>query len=162
MPAPVVLVFDEPTFTEECATALRQVGYEVAAFTDPMRALDALDAANKIDLLITRVKYAPGKPNGVALARMARTKRPDIRILFMAVPTSVEHIAGWGEYISLPATIADVVTAVQNEMDRQYQQPAATGASAVAPTMSLQRLLLLSIVLLLATVVVLLTYLALR
>jgi hypothetical protein len=86
-----------------------------------MRALDALDAASTVDLLITRVKYAPGKPNGVALARITRAKRPNIRILFMAVPESVEHIAGWGEYISLPAATADAVTAAQKEMGRQFQ-----------------------------------------
>ena len=64
MPARVVVVHDEPEFAGKVATALRCAGHDVAVFADPMVALDALDAAANIEVLVTRIKFAPGKPNG--------------------------------------------------------------------------------------------------
>jgi DNA-binding NtrC family response regulator len=119
MPAQVVLVHDDPLFVEEGATALCAAGYEVAAFTDPMLALNALDAARTIELLITRITYPPGKPNGLALARMARTRRPQIRILLMAIPEAERHAKGWGEHLPLPATIAELVEATQRAFESE-------------------------------------------
>jgi DNA-binding NtrC family response regulator len=86
MPARVVVVHDEREFVDEVATALRSAGHEVATFPDPIAAWDALEAARQTEVLLTRVLFQPGKSNGVALARMARTNRPGIRVLFTALP----------------------------------------------------------------------------
>ena len=51
-----------------------------------MAALDALENAQRVEVLITRVRFPPGKPNGIALALMARHKRPGIKVLFTARP----------------------------------------------------------------------------
>jgi DNA-binding NtrC family response regulator len=76
MPARIVLAHDDPSFVADTVKALRAAGYEVAAFTDTMLALDALETARRVEVLITRVRFAAGMPNGVALSRMARVKRP--------------------------------------------------------------------------------------
>jgi DNA-binding NtrC family response regulator len=122
MPARVVMVHDETEFAAGVAAALRLTGNDVAVFADPMRALDALDAAQRIEVLITQIKFAPGKPNGVALARMAQTKRPGtrrpwtrrpwIKVLFTALPEFAEHAAGLGEFVAMPACVTDVAAAV--------------------------------------------------
>ena len=158
MPAPVVFVHDDPTFTEACATALRVEGYDVAAFTDPMLALDELDTASTVDLLITRVAYAPGKPNGLALARMARVKRPNIRIIFLAVPTAIEHIEGWGDFVQLPATPAEILTAMKEGFGTQGSQAKVMRPPSDATALSLHLLLLLAVLIVLAVGVVLLAY----
>jgi DNA-binding NtrC family response regulator len=118
MPAQVVFVHDDPQFVEEGAAALRWVGYEVAAFTDPMLALNALDAARTVELLITRIAYPAGKPNGIALARMARHRRPHIRILLMATVETAPYAGDWGEHLPLPATPDELVAAAQRAFDR--------------------------------------------
>jgi CheY-like chemotaxis protein len=100
MPARVVVVHDDPTFADPLA-ALLGAGQDVALFTDPMAALDALDTARTIEVLVTRVQFAPGQPNGIALARMARIKRPGTEFAgdaadlgtFMAHPISVADVA---------------------------------------------------------------------
>ena len=79
MPARIVVVHDDPEFVDQLQSALRRAGRDVAAFADLMDALAALDAAQRIEVLITRMQFPPGKPNGLALARMARHKRPGIR-----------------------------------------------------------------------------------
>lgn len=112
MPAPVVLVHDDPEFVSCGAAALRDMGYDVAAFADPLAALTSLEAAKSVEILITRVVYAPGLPNGVALARMARLRKPGIRSLFMALPEFQEHVPDWGHLLPLPATTVELVAAV--------------------------------------------------
>jgi DNA-binding NtrC family response regulator len=94
VPARLVVVHDDPGFSQQAVDALRLAGYEVAAFTDPMAALDALKNALRVEVLITCVQFPPGKPNGVALALMARHKRPGIKVLFTARPEFAEHAEG--------------------------------------------------------------------
>jgi hypothetical protein len=48
----VVVVHDNPTFADPLA-ALLGAGQDVALFTDPMAALDALDTARTIEVLVT-------------------------------------------------------------------------------------------------------------
>jgi hypothetical protein len=84
MPARVVVVLG-PDLSEETAAALDKAGYEAAALADPMTALDALESAERVELLITRLDFGHGKPNGTAPARMTRHKRPKIAE-FSSVP----------------------------------------------------------------------------
>ena len=93
-------------------TALRSDGHEVRAFTDPMSALGALDEAKRVDVLITRVIFPPGQPNGVAIARTARLKRPGVKILFAALPEMREHTDGLGEFLPAPASPAEIAALV--------------------------------------------------
>jgi len=86
VPGHVILVHDDPRFIEEAAAALRTAGYDVATFIEPMEALNALEAAQRFEILITRVRFAPGKPNGVSLAQMAQAKQSTIKVLFTVAP----------------------------------------------------------------------------
>jgi hypothetical protein len=65
-------------------TALRAAFVEAIGFHDPIAALDAMEADSRVRVLVTRVEFAPGKPHGVALARMVRIKRPGTRVVFIA------------------------------------------------------------------------------
>jgi DNA-binding NtrC family response regulator len=112
MPASVVVVHDDKDFVNQLTTALRLTRYDVAAFVDPMAALDALDASRLLEVLVTRVRFAPGKMNGVSLARMARSKRPGIRVLFTALPEFENYAEGLGKFMPMPVSLPDVVDAV--------------------------------------------------
>ena len=72
MPARIVVVHDDLTFRECVVAALQAAGYDLKAFAGSMEAIDALDAPERIDLLITRAAFPDGTPNGVSLARMAK------------------------------------------------------------------------------------------
>jgi DNA-binding NtrC family response regulator len=112
MPARIVIVHDEPDFADPLTAALRLAGHDVVTFTDPTAGWDALDEARRVEVLVTRVDFSPGKPHGVSLARMARYKQPDIRIVFTALPEFAEHIDGLGEFVPMPANVPDVMLAV--------------------------------------------------
>jgi DNA-binding NtrC family response regulator len=113
MPGRIVIVHDEPEFLNEATAALRHVGHDVAAFDDPFRALEALEVANRIEILVTCVLFAVGKPHGISVALMARSKRPEIRVLFTALPEFAEHAAGIGEFMPLPVSVPELVKAVE-------------------------------------------------
>jgi len=51
-----------------------------------------VESAHLIELLVTCPNFPEGRPNGVALARMARTKRPGIKVLFVG-PAELEQYA---------------------------------------------------------------------
>jgi DNA-binding NtrC family response regulator len=109
MTARLFIVHDDPAFSQEVRAALQAAGHTVADFDDPMVALDALESAHQIELLITRANFGPGKLNGIALARMARIKQPDVRVLFTAIPEYESHAEGLGEFLSAPVHVDDVV-----------------------------------------------------
>lgn len=112
MPARVVLVHDDSGFNVAATLALTVAGYDVASFVDPMSAFDALGGARTVEALITRVQFESDRPNGVALARMARSKRPHIRVLFVTRPEFAGQAAGLGDFIAAPVTPAEIVEGV--------------------------------------------------
>lgn len=116
----IILVHDVPEFVDHTATALRTTGHDVTVFRDTMSALGAFDAGAGIDLLITRVGFAPGQPHGVALAQMALMKRPGIKVLFVGVPGRLEHTQGVGELLVAPVTAAAVVERVGQMLAVDY------------------------------------------
>jgi len=77
MPVQIVLVHDDAAFRTTAAQALGAEGYSVTSFADALAATAALAMANRIELLITRLQFAEGRSNGVALALM--TKKAEAR-----------------------------------------------------------------------------------
>jgi DNA-binding NtrC family response regulator len=76
MPASVVIVHDDPVFLDTAAAALRNAGHEVATFDDPMTALSELEAATSVEVLVTRVTFPEGTPNGISLALVKKRSAP--------------------------------------------------------------------------------------
>lgn len=112
MPARVMIVHDDPTFIAMAIAALKLAGQDAIAFTDPMAALDALDAAKTVEILVTRVIFGPRRPHGISLARLAQRRRPTIRVLFTALPEFAESVRGIGEFLPMPVRMPDFVEAV--------------------------------------------------
>jgi len=86
-------------------------GHKVATFREPMGALRALETEH-FEILITRVRFPIGQPNGVALVRMARMKRPSIKVVFTVVAELVEYTEGLGEAVSAPIDIPALIATV--------------------------------------------------
>lgn len=112
MPAQIVLVHDVGMFTDEAAAVLRTAGYAVAIFTDPMQALDALEKAETVEVLITRVRFPDGKSNGISLALVARNSRPGIRVVFTGEPEMARYADGIGVFLPAPVQLTALVETV--------------------------------------------------
>lgn len=113
MSARIVLVYDDRRYLEAAASALKEGGYDIAAFTNPMIALRAFDGPPTVDLLVTRVAFNRGTIHGIALARMAKVKCLDIRILFIDLPERQKHTDGIGAFIALPVEVPDLIRAIE-------------------------------------------------
>ena len=111
MPAQIVLVHDDAAFADAVSGALRESGFEVMVFPDPLVALDAIGAASRMELLITRAHFSAGLSNGQALALMGRDKRPGLKVLFVCRPENAKYVEDLGHVVTAPAAVSHVVSA---------------------------------------------------
>ena len=86
----IVIVEDDEAFAYAAAKALRQAGYEVFQAESSMTGIDLLDR-ERPDLLLVDVRLPEGQPHGIALARIARYRHPQLPVLYVtAYPDLVE------------------------------------------------------------------------
>lgn len=115
MPARVVIVLNEPGAAQEVARLLPLAVRDVLALSNSMHALDALDHADTVQVLVTGAAFGSGQPNGIALIRIARRRRPGIKAVLIGEPEHTPLMAGLGVFLRSPASpvqIADVVRAI--------------------------------------------------
>lgn len=79
----ILVVEDEEGVRKTTCALLRTLGYRTCEAPTAVDALDMLDDHADIDLLLTDVVLAGGM-DGSELARIARSSRPDLHILFMS------------------------------------------------------------------------------
>jgi CheY-like chemotaxis protein len=80
--AHILFVDDDPVFRETTSKVLRDAGFEVNSAEDFRLALELLEKPQPVDLLVTDI-VMPQRVNGLALARMARMRRPGLKILYL-------------------------------------------------------------------------------
>ena len=92
----ILVVDDDPAFGDATARVLRAAGFEVFLAPDHRLALEDLEGTRPIDLLITDI-VMPDRVNGVALARMARMRRPELKVIYLTaydIPGVEDEAAG--------------------------------------------------------------------
>jgi CheY-like chemotaxis protein len=78
----ILVVDDDEAFGAASCKALRGAGYSVHFAPDYRLALQHLETELPVDLLVTDI-VMPQRVNGLALGRMARLRRPDIKLLYL-------------------------------------------------------------------------------
>lgn len=122
MPAPVIVVDDDQAMRGAAAAALRAAGVEIAAFDDPMTALEAIEKDSRARILISRTSFGPGKLHGLALARMLRRKqlvqdgKSSLRCIFIGPPEDLRHAVDEGEFMTMPLAPEALVQAVRKAL----------------------------------------------
>ena len=69
-------------FAAALGQILRRAGFDVAVATDFRTALGVLEAERPVDLMLTDI-VMPGSVNGIALSRMARLRRRDLKVVYL-------------------------------------------------------------------------------
>jgi DNA-binding NtrC family response regulator len=86
-----VLVVDDDLFVlDACCAALTQAWHAVQRASSGLAALDIIAGKEPLDLLLTDV-VMPGL-HGFNLARMARLKRPGLRVLYMTAFADLDTV----------------------------------------------------------------------
>ncbi len=79
----VLVVEDDDDARSTLAAMVTELGYRVVEAENGAKALPILEQARPIDILLSDV-IMPGGINGLDLAKAARKRRPDIRVLFVS------------------------------------------------------------------------------
>jgi CheY-like chemotaxis protein len=79
----ILLVEDDEVFRDATAAMPRSAGYAVQVALDYRLALEILEGDERIDLLLTDA-VVPDRVNGLALSRMARMRRLDLRVIYIS------------------------------------------------------------------------------
>lgn len=79
----ILLVDDDEGFREALGAQLRAAGYAVRLAPDYRLALEILESDAPVDLLLLDI-VMPDRVNGLALGRMARLRRREIKILYLS------------------------------------------------------------------------------
>jgi len=83
VPGGRILIFDDdPTYGEALGAVLRSAGFEVAVSAHFHPALELLGGDQPLDLLLADI-VVPEGVNGMALSRMARMRRRDLKIIYI-------------------------------------------------------------------------------
>jgi DNA-binding NtrC family response regulator len=123
MPAPVLVVHNEDEMREQALAALRGAGHEVVGFSDPIAALDAIEATSRVRVVVTRVDFGEGKLNGAALARMLAVKLLGVNKVFVIRPENLKYVADLGECLVVPFDIEVLVETVTRLLSQSDDAP---------------------------------------
>jgi CheY-like chemotaxis protein len=113
-PAAILVVDDDPDVREFAVAALGNLGYAVTAAESGRAALDLLDGRAPVDLML--IDHAMPELTGVDTVRLARAKRPDMRILLMtgyAETAALVAEAGRDGILKKPFTLAELAAAIE-------------------------------------------------
>jgi nitrogen-specific signal transduction histidine kinase/CheY-like chemotaxis protein len=111
----VLLVEDEAPVRAETARLLRAMGCRVAEAADAEDAMTALAGGEAIDLMITDMGLPFGL-DGKALAEVARSLRPDLRVLFTSGGPEAAA-GGRADFLPKPFGRAALSAAVQRQLE---------------------------------------------
>jgi two-component system cell cycle sensor histidine kinase/response regulator CckA len=115
----VLIVDDDPVFLSAMARVLRRAGYRVTTAEHFEPALTLLEGTDKPNVLVTDIMM-PQSINGVALARMARLRHPQIVCIFVSgyrLP-ELEQMA-FGPVLRKPFEPEQLVGAIEAEFARR-------------------------------------------
>jgi CheY-like chemotaxis protein len=117
----VLVVEDDDLVRDFVVRTLRGLGYDVLEAGDGDAAWEIIAAADRIDLLCTDIMM-PGSMNGFDLARRARAKRPDLRLVYMSgypdkALESAKPANGNVPYLAKPFRANDLVAGIKRAME---------------------------------------------
>ncbi len=78
----ILVVDDDPLYREALGQVLQRQGYAVSLTADFRGALEILETDQPVDLMLVDI-VMPDRVNGVALSRMARLRRKDLKVIYI-------------------------------------------------------------------------------
>lgn len=111
----VLIVEDDPAFRYAAEKALGEAGFGVTVAQSYLSALQVLNGDREVDLLLTDLVMQKGV-NGFALARMARMRRRDLKILYVTAYPDLPMDEALGKVIHKPISGEELVEEVRGAL----------------------------------------------
>ena len=116
-PAPrILLVEDDRVFLRTLELVLKSAGFDVVVVSDYVPALKHLDSGAPVDVLLTDI-VMPDRVNGLALARMARLRRPGLGVVYFTaydIPGADDEALG--QILRKPFDSDQLLQAIRREL----------------------------------------------
>ena len=117
----VLVVEDDELVRDFVVRTVRELGYDVLEAGDGDVAWEIIAAADRIDLLCTDIMM-PGSMNGFDLARRARERRPNLRLVYMSgypdkALESAKPANGNVPYLAKPFRANDLAAGIKRAME---------------------------------------------
>lgn len=80
----ILVLEDDDMFRDVIRNILRAAGFNVICVCNFNEAIMAVEGNTKIDMALIDVGMPAGTPHGVTFARMAKLRRPFLKIIFMS------------------------------------------------------------------------------
>jgi len=112
----VLLVEDNVELGQTLGQVLRRAGFGVSVASDFRLALQVLEAPHPLDLMLTDI-VMPRSVNGLALSRMARMRRPDLKVIYITgfdIPEAEKE--AFGPVLRKPVDGAALVTEIERAL----------------------------------------------
>jgi DNA-binding NtrC family response regulator len=108
-----LVVDDDPLVRFAAAQILADAGFETVEAGDADQALDVLkNPEQEIDVLFTDVRM-PGRMNGLVLAKIAKTKRPQLRVIVTSGYYEREELPRGADFLGKPWSASDLISKIR-------------------------------------------------
>ena len=95
--ARILVVEDDDSFRRAVTHMLERSGYHAVAVRDFAAAIEVIESRERLDLLLTDIGLPAGTPHGLAVAQMARSRRPDLKVIYMSGTYDTSEIAAFAD-----------------------------------------------------------------
>jgi CheY-like chemotaxis protein len=125
----ILLVEDDRVFLCTLELVLKDAGFDVLAVPDYIPALKHLDSGERIDVLLTDIVMRD-RVNGLALARMARLRRPGLGVVyFTAYDIPGAEKEALGQILRKPFDTDQLLRAIRQELENIRHGPSEGSAA---------------------------------
>jgi CheY-like chemotaxis protein len=107
----ILCVDDDGLVLAITSDLLRELGHEVVEAIGGSLATVAIGGGEAFDLLVTDI-HMPGGPGGPDIARLARTTRPDMPVIYFSGIEQVVHAETGDRVLRKPCTLGELQQAI--------------------------------------------------
>ncbi len=108
----VAIVHDDAVFREAVQAALSAKGCNTIGYDSSLTALKEIEAGQGFDVVVTRIVFPPGQPNGASLALVLRATDKRLKFVFADRCEDEIYLEGIGELVPSPIDIGKLVEVV--------------------------------------------------
>jgi len=113
MPAQIILVEDDPGLRYAFQKTLEVAGHTVHPFADYGGVTEKLDRDEPVHLMLVDIVLPADTPHGIALAAMARRRRPNLPVIYLTGHSDyLRHVPDGAHVLVKPVTEARLLAAV--------------------------------------------------
>ena len=121
----ILVIEDDEAYRHVVITILQNAGFEVLPASDFASAMPIIESNERVDLLLTDIVMPPGTPQGIAIALMARERRPNLKVVYMSGHHDVRYVGALiegAEFLRKPFRAAQLIALIKSVLDSENNE----------------------------------------